>query len=75
MPSRHSRNPVFATAISTWKTVEKAAVGLARWSTTDHTGTVKRLVERPSMKAMDSIAMGLVNLLATVVGGQSIVGT
>ncbi len=74
MPTRHSRNTTFATAKtadaakSAWKVTEKTAIGLARWATKDHTGTVKMLADRPSMKAMDPIAMGLVNLLLTVVG-------
>ncbi len=68
MPSRHSRNHTFTSAKSAWKVSEKAAIGLARWATTDHTGTVRALSERPSMKAMDAIVMGLVNLVLTVVG-------
>ena len=48
MPSRHSRNHTFTTAKSAWKVTEKAAIGLARWATTDHTGTVKMLADRPS---------------------------
>lgn len=62
------RNHAFTTAKSAWKITEKAAVGIARWATTDHTGTLKMLAERPSMKALDAIAMGMVNLLAYVVG-------
>ena len=68
MPSRHSRNHTFTTAKSAWKFTEKAATALGRWATTDHTGTVRALADRPSMKAMDAIAMGLVNLVLTVVG-------
>lgn len=51
MPSRHYRHHAFTTAKSAnaaksaWKVTEKAAVGLARWATTDHTGTVKMLAE------------------------------
>ncbi len=75
MPSRHPRNhafatakSAFATARSAWRVTEKATIGLARWATTDHTGTVRALADRPSMKAMDAIVMGLVNLVLTVVG-------
>lgn len=74
MPSRRYRNHTFATAKSAWKVTEKAAVGLARWATKDHTGTVKMLADRPSMKAMDAIVMGLVNLVLTVVGSIASAG-
>ena len=74
MPSRHSRNHAFTTAKSAWKIAEKVATALGRLATTDHTGTVRALADRPSMKAMDAIAMGLVNLLLTVVGSVASAG-
>ena len=80
MPPRHPRNHAFTTAKSAyaaksaWKIAEKAAIGLARWATTDHTGTVRALADRPSMKAMDAIVMGLVNLVLTVVGSIASAG-
>ena len=41
MPSnkRHSSQRSAHVAKFTWKFTEKAATGLARWATTDHTGT------------------------------------
>lgn len=60
MPSRHSRNHTFTiaksayAAKSAWKFTERAATALGHWATTDHTGTVRSLADRPSMKVMDA---------------------
>ncbi len=42
-----------------WKVTEKAATGLARWATTDHTGTAKMLAERPTVEAMCANVTGI----------------
>jgi hypothetical protein len=68
MPSRHSRNPAFNTAKSAWKITEKTAVGLARWSMKDHTGTAKLLANLPPMGFIDTLSMLLVNFVIGLLG-------
>jgi len=52
---------------------EKAAGGLARWITTDHTGTAKFLTHMPAMGFIDTITMILMligtTILAALVSG------
>lgn len=58
---------------TTWKAAqyasriaEKSAVGLARWATTDHTGTAKFLASMPAMGFVDTITMILVMVVTTI---------
>lgn len=57
---------------ATWKSAgrmaEKAAVGMARWATTDHTGSAKFLGNMPSMGFIDTISMMLVMIVTTILG-------
>jgi len=46
----------------------KAAVSLARWATTDHTGTGKLLANLPPMGFIDTLSMIAVTLLCSVLG-------
>lgn len=50
------------------KYAEKAAVGLAHWATTDHTGTAKLLTNMPTMEFRDKLAMVMSQLVATLLG-------
>lgn len=56
------------TARTAWKVTEKAAVGLARWATTDHTGTAKFLGNMPAMGFIDTITMILMLIGTTILG-------
>jgi len=46
----------------------KAAVGLARWVTTDHTGTGKLLANLPPMGFIDTLITLLVTAVLSVLG-------
>ena len=56
------------TARTAWKVTEKAAGGLARWITTDHTGTAKFLGNMPAMGFIDTITMILMLIGTTILG-------
>ena len=47
---------------------EKAITGLARWATTDHTGTAKLLANLPPMGFIDTLSMIAVTLLCSLLG-------
>jgi hypothetical protein len=51
-----------------WRFTEKAAVGLARWATTDHTGSAKFLASMPPMGFLDTMHMVLVTFVTGIVG-------
>lgn len=57
----------------TGRTTEKAAVGLARWATTDHSGFGDALTRMPKMGFMDSIkyifVQFLIAIFCAVIGG------
>ena len=63
--SRTSRN---RTARTAWKVTEKAAVGLARWATTDHTGTAKFLGNMPAMGFVDTLMTVALTVLCSLLG-------
>ncbi len=46
----------------------KAAVGLFRWATTDHTGSAKFLANMPPMDFLDTMTMILVTLVTGILG-------
>ena len=79
MPRKHrqpintSRTPGWKLAQATGRTTEKAAVGLFRWATTDHTGLTKALCNMPSMGFADTfkyiLTRFLLSVLAAVVSG------
>ena len=68
MAIRNTRNTRNRTARTAWKVTEKAAVGLARWATTDHTGTAKFLGNMPAMGFVDTITMILMLIGTTILG-------
>lgn len=47
---------------------EKAAVSLARWATTDHTGTARLLANLPPMGLYDTLIMMAVTVLSSLLG-------
>ena len=63
--TRTSRNNAGRTA---WRVASKAAGGLARWITTDHTGTAKLLGGMPAMGFVDTITMILMLIGTTILG-------
>jgi hypothetical protein len=50
------------------KYASKAIIGLARWATTDHTGSAKFLANIPSMGFFNTITMLLAHLLFGMLG-------
>jgi len=50
----------------------KAAVGLARWVTTDHTGTGKLLANLPPMGFIDTLITLLVTAVLSVLGALAL---
>jgi len=64
MPIRPSAK---ATRIAT-NAANNAAVGLARWVTTDHSGTGKLLANLPPMGFIDTLSMIAVTLLCSLLG-------
>ena len=60
---------------SSWKAAkfagglaEKSAVGLARWATTDHSGTAKLLANLPPMGFIDTLSIVLVTVVTSLLG-------
>lgn len=52
----------------TGRTSGKAAVGLSRWATTDHTGIGRSLLNMPSMGFVDSIRYIIMHFILSVLG-------
>jgi hypothetical protein len=65
--SRSNTRLLISAGKSVSKVTEKAATGLFRWATTDHTGITERLANMPSMGFLDTLGYLLVQLLITVV--------
>ena len=55
-------------AKSTWRFTEKAATDLARWATTDHTGTAKLFATMPPLGFVDTVCMVLIQLFFGILG-------
>ncbi len=55
-------------ARTAWRFTEKAATGLARWATTDHTGTTKLLATMPPLGFFDTVCMVLIQLFFGILG-------
>lgn len=55
-------------ANSTIKTTEKAAVGLARWATTDHSGMSRAMSSMPKRGFLDSLGYILTSFLVSIAG-------
>ena len=55
-------------ARTAWRFTEKAATGLARWATTDHTGTTKLLSTMPPLGFVDTVCMVLIQLFFGILG-------
>ena len=56
------------TARTAWKVTEKAAVGLARWGTTDNTNSAKWISKMPAMGFIDTVTMILATAAMTILG-------
>lgn len=72
---RNLRSAGWDAAKFTGRTTEKAAVGLARWATTDHSGTGKAFENMPSMGFIETIGyilmiffFAMVNIVIYVAG-------
>ena len=75
-PMNTHRSSGWEFAQATGGITEKAAVGLFRWATTDHTGFSKALVDMPSMGLGDTLKYILMQFLraavVAVVAGVSV---
>lgn len=54
------------------KVGDRAAVGLFRFATTDHTGITQRLISMPKMGFIDSLKYILLQLLLTILAAIAI---
>ena len=61
------RSSAWKTAQAAGRLTEKAAVGLFRWVTTDHTGLSEALRDMPSMSAGETFKYILMQFLIAVV--------
>ena len=68
MPSSNRYRNTASAAKFASKYASKAVTGLARWATTDHTGTAKLLANLPPMGFLDTIAIVLVTVASKVFG-------
>lgn len=50
------------------KYAEKSVIGLARWATTDRTGSAKLLADAPTMGFINTVSMIVVTILTTLLG-------
>lgn len=64
---RNIRSAGWAAARFAGRTTEKAAVGLFRWASTDHSGLSRALDRMPEMGFLDSVKYVLVHFLISVV--------
>lgn len=64
---RNIRSAGWAAARFAGRTTEKAAVGLFRWASTDHSGLSRALDDMPEMGFLDSVKYVLAHFLITVV--------
>ncbi|CAG0999310.1 hypothetical protein MTYP_02760 [Methylophilaceae bacterium] len=65
---RNLRSAGWDAAKFTGRTTEKAAVGLARWATTDHSGMGKAFENMPSMGFIETIQYALMVIVFAMVG-------
>lgn len=65
---RNFRSAGWEAAKFTGRTADNAAVGLARWVTTDHSGMGKALENMPSMGFIDSVRYILVRFIISMIG-------
>ena len=68
MPSSNRYRNTASAAKFASKYASKAVTGLARWATTDHTGTAKLLANLPPMGFLDTIAIVLVTVVTALLG-------
>lgn len=64
--SRSTIRSLNAAGKSIAKVGDKAAVGLFRFATTDHTGITKHLIDMPKMGFLDSLQYCLMQLLLSI---------
>ena len=65
-PKNTSRTPGWKLAQATGRTTEKAAVGLFRWATSDHTGLTKALCNMPPMGIGETFKYILMHFLLSM---------
>ena len=68
MASRNRIHSSWKAAKFAGRIAEKSIVGLARWATTDHTGTAKLLANLPPMGFIDTISIILVTVVTSLLG-------
>jgi hypothetical protein len=68
MPSNNRFRATASAAKYASKYASKAAVGLGRWATTDHTGSAKFFATMPRMGFVDTITIVLVHIVTTILG-------
>ena len=68
MASRNRIHSSWKAAKFAGRMAEKSAVGLARWATTDHTGTAKLLANLPPMGFIDTLSIILVTVVTSLLG-------
>ncbi len=78
MTSRPRHHSLWKAAKSAGRTVnqsgkyaEKAAVGLGRWATTDHTGATKLVASLPDLGFFNTLSIILVHVVAMIVGAMA----
>lgn len=64
----HALRNLESAANSTLRTADKAASGLFRWATTDHTGMSSALASMPKMGFLDSLGFIFRQFLIAVAG-------
>jgi hypothetical protein len=65
--SRSNTRLLISAGKSVGKVTEKAATGLFRWATTDHSGLSTRLAKMPSIGLVETLGYILVYLSITIV--------
>jgi hypothetical protein len=68
MPSNNRFRATASAAKYASKYASKAAAGLGRWGTTDHTGSAKFFASMPRMGFVDTITIVLVHIVTTILG-------
>ena len=66
--NRYRTHSAWNAAKDAGRIAEKSTVGLARWATTDHSGTAKLLANLPPMGFIDTISIVLVTVVTSLLG-------
>jgi len=68
MPSNNHYRTAASAAKFAGRIAEKSAVGLARWATTDHTGSAKFFANLPALGFVDTLTIVAAHVFATILG-------